>query len=503
MDASKKVRSSFLADRQFCRDQVAWSLASRGAQHAGKERRFNNAQASLESTGDRKMSSADARVQSEQRPEQRTQPGRLDSGGAFAGEVPEKVSARKVVRVLRNREFALFWGGQAVSQTGTWMQQFAQGWVVTTLAGSAFALASVNFAASIPMLVLMPFGGVFADRMERRRILLVTQWVMALLAVLMGALIHAGRLQLWHVWVIALLLGLATAYDMPAYQSFYPQLVESEDLQQAIALNQASFHGSRIIGPALASWFVARWGMAAAFFANAASFLAVIGSLLVIKPRASAAGRRMGTRQFMAEGVRYVRERKNITALFGLTAITTIFIFPNVTVLMPFYANHVLHVGPSGLGVIMAVSGAGALVGAMYLVVLPRSARVGWIVVALVLVAVSLFALGWSRHLPLSLAAAAIVSFGIASSLGVASVMVQECVPDAFRGRVMSLYGLTFTGVMPFAALAVARLADLIGMRRELLFSAIAYCICGMLLMPMLLRTNRATALRHSSAPLR
>jgi MFS family permease len=224
----------------------------------------------------------------------------------------------------------------------------------------------------------------------------------------------------------------------------------------------------------------------------------VIGSLLVIKPRAAASGRRMSTRSFLAEGVRYVQERRNILALFGLTAITTIFVFPNVTVLMPFYVNHVLHVGSSGLGMIMAVSGAGALAGAMYLVALPRSVRIGWITAALVLVTLTVSSLAWSRYLAVSVAAAAILSFGVASSLGVASVMVQESVPDAFRGRVMSLYGLTFTGLMPFAALAVARLADVIGMRRELLFAAIAYCICGMLLVPMLRRTTRAT---HSDAP--
>jgi MFS family permease len=343
------------------------------------------------------------------------------------------------------------------------------------------------------MLILMPFGGVAADRMERRRILLVTQSVMAVLAVLLGALIQAHHIRLWHIWVIALLLGLATAYDLPAYQSFYPQLVETEDLPQAIALNQATFHGSRIIGPALASWFVALWGMAAAFFANGLSFLAVIGSLLLIKPGAATAASPVGTRQFMAEGVRYVRERQNILAVFGLTAITTIFVFPNVAVLMPFYAKHVLHVGPAGLGAIMALSGAGALLGATYLLVLPRSVRIGWIMTALVLVTVTLSALGWSRHLTLSVTAAAILSFGVSSSLGVASIMVQESVSDAFRGRVMSLYALAFTGVMPFAALGVARLADVIGMRRELLFAAAAYALCGMLLMPMLRRTNRET----------
>jgi MFS family permease len=447
------------------------------------------------------MSSADISARSEERPEQGTgEPGHFGRGAAVAAERPGSRRTRNVLHVLGGREFALFWSGQTISQTGTWMQQFAQGWVVTTLAGSALALASVNFAASIPMLILMPFGGVTADRMERRRILLVTQSVMAVLAVMLGVLIQAHRLRLWHVWLIALLLGLATAYDLPAYQSFYPQLVETEDLPQAIALNQATFHGSRIIGPAIASWFVALWGMAAAFFANGASFLAVIGSLLLIKPRAATAASPVGTRQFMAEGVRYVRERQNILALFGLTAITTIFVFPNVAVLMPFYAKHVLHVGPTGLGWIMAVSGVGALLGATCLLVLPRSVRIGWIMTALVLVTVTLSALGWSRHLPLSVTAAAIASFGVASSLGLASIMVQESVSDAFRGRVMSLYALAFTGVMPFAALAVARLADVIGMRRELLLAAVLYGMCGVILIPILRRTNRESGTNPDAA---
>lgn len=353
------------------------------------------------------------------------------------------------------------------------------------------ALASVNFAASIPILIMTPFGGVAADRMERRRILLVTQSVLAVLAVLMGVLIQTGHLRLWHVWSIAALLGLATAYNLPAYQSFFPQLVEREDLPQAIALNQATFHGSRIIGPAIASWFVARWGMAAAFFANGASFLAVIDSLLLIQPRAATGGGPVHTRFFMAEGVRYVRQRPHIVALLGLTAITTMFVFPNAATLMPFYTKQVLQVGPGGLGVMMAFSGAGAFLGAIFLLALPRTFRIGWITTALFVIALTLSALAWSRYLALSVAAVAILSFGISSTLGVASTMVQESVPDALRGRVMSLYSLAFTGVAPFAALAIAWLADIIGMRRELQLAAVLYEICGVLLIPLLRRTNR------------
>lgn len=401
-----------------------------------------------------------------------------------------KGRGRNLLRALRNREFALFWSGQAVSQTGTWMQQYAQGWVVTTLVPSAFALASVNLAASIPTLILMPIGGVAADRMERRRILLVTQVVMGVLAVLMGALVQTGHLSLWQVWVIALLLGLATAYDLPAFQSFYPLLVEREDLPQVIALNQATFNGSRIIGPALAAWIVARWGMAAAFFANGASFLAVIGSLVLIRPRSAASEGPASTRHFMAEGLKYVRQRPQILALFGLTAITTMFVFPNAAILMPFYAKHVLHVGPGALGAIMAVSGAGAFLGAVCLLVLSRTVRIGWIMCAMALIKISLFALAWSNSLGLTIAAVAILSLGISSSLGVASTMVQESVQDALRGRVMSLYALAFTGVMPFAALAIAWLADVIGMRHELIVSAVLYGICGVLLWRMLRTAN-------------
>jgi len=426
------------------------------------------------------------------RPQERPVLGSLDPGsaGPSVTAAPTRVRPRRFLGALRNREFALFCSGQAVSQTGTWMQQFAQGWVVTTLASSALALASVNLAASIPILVLTPFGGVAADRIERRRILLVTQSVLAILAVVLGLLVQAGHLLLWHIWLIAALLGIATAYDLPAYQSFFPQLVEREDLSQAIALNQATFHGSRIIGPAIASWLVAQWGMAAAFFANGASFLAVIGSLLLIRPRAATGGT-AHKKLSMAEGARYVREHSQIVALLGLTVITTMFVFPNAATLMPFYAKHVLEVGPAGLGVMMAASGVGAFLGAVFLVALPRWFRTVWIMTALVVNAVMLSALGWSRYLAASVTAAAVLSFGISSTLGVASTMVQESVPDGLRGRVMSLYSLAFTGVAPFAALAIARLADGIGMRRELLLAAVLYGICGILLIPMLRRTNR------------
>lgn len=389
-----------------------------------------------------------------------------------------------VLKVLRHREFAWFWGGQAISLVGTWMQNFAQSWVVANITDTAFALGLVNFMLSVPTLVLMPLGGVAADRIERRKILIYTQWLMLVLALLMGALVAAGKLQLWHVYLIAILSGVATAYELPAYQSFYPQLVEKEDLTQAISLNQATFHGSRIIGPGLAAWFVAMWGMAAAFFANAASFLFVIGGLLMIRPRPPANARGgSSAKNFMGEGFRYVKSRPELVSLLGITGITTLFIFPNLAVLMPFYAKHILATDAKGLGWIMAVSGFGSFIGAAMLLSVTPAVRIRRMIICTATIMITMSVLAWAHSLQVAVAAAGVQSFAIAHSLGLASIMVQEEVPNELRGRVMSLYSLMFTGVMPFAALIVTRLADAMGMRLELQCAGTLYGVLAILLM--------------------
>jgi MFS family permease len=383
-----------------------------------------------------------------------------------------------VLRVLRHREFAVFWGGQAISMIGTWMQTFAQGWVVTDLTKTAFALGLVNFLMALPTLLLMPIGGVLADRVERRQILIYTQLLMLVLAAIMGVLVATQRLELWHVYLIAIPTGVATALELPAYQSFYPQLVEKEDLSQAISLNQSTFHGARIIGPALASVFVAAWGTAAAFFANAASFVVVIGSLLLIRRRPPASSdRKSSAKNFMAEGFRYVKERPELQSLLGMTGVTTMFIFPNLAVLMPFYAKHVLLTGADGLGWIMGISGGGSLIGAIMLLSVPAEARFRRIVLCTLTILLTISALAWANHLWVAVVACGIQSFAIAHSLGLVSIIIQEEVPDQLRGRVMSLYMLSFSGVMPFATLLITAVADAIGMRVELQAAGILYAV--------------------------
>ncbi len=355
-------------------------------------------------------------------------------------EPQERRGGFAMLQVLRHREFALFWGGQTFSLVGTWMQNFAQGYVVATITDSAFALGLVNFAMSIPTLVLMPLGGVAADRMERRTILIWSQVLMLTLASITGVLIATGKLELWHIYLIAVPLGVAVAYELPAYQAFVPQLVPKEDFPQAISLNQATFHGSRIIGPAVASAFVKLWGTAAAFFANAASFLPVIVALLLIRPRPAATEGGGSTRSFMAEGFQYVRDRPAVMALLGLTGITTLFIFPNFAILTPFYVLHTLKLGEGALGTLMSVSGAGALLGSAAMLSVPTHQRVARIIACLAGILVTMTMLAWGHGLWVPLVAMVIQSVAISHSLGLASQMIQENVPDQLRVRVLSLY---------------------------------------------------------------
>ncbi len=396
-----------------------------------------------------------------------------------------------VLRVLRHPEFAIFWGGQAVSLVGTWMQNFAQGWVVAGMSSSALSLGLINFAASIPTLLLMPLGGIAADRMERRTILVYSSLAMGIVASITGFLIGGNQLQFWHLIVLALLLGSATAYELPAYQSFYPQLISKEELPQAIALNQATFNGARIIGPALAAAFVAAWGTAAAFHANALSFLAVLISLYFIKRRPPANTHKGGSAgKMFKEGLAYVKERPVVGALLGVTALTTLCVFPNLAVLMPYYVKHVLHLKEAALGTIMSISGLGSLIGALLLLNVPRSKRVHSIGLSGLAITIGLVLMAGSRSLWFAVAAIALISTSISFSVGLASIMIQESVPDQLRGRVMSLFTLTFTGIMPFAALAVTGLADRFTMPVELLILTTIYGV-GMLLLVSRLWTHR------------
>src|ERR1017187_3251445 len=282
---------------------------------------------------------------------------------AFPGERDERLP--QIVRALRNPNFRLFWSGNFLSNIGTWMQNVAQGWLVLTLtANSAFWLGVVGFAGSIPFLFFTLFGGVIADRVDKRRLLLVTQSTMMILAFLLAALAWFQVVTVWEVAVIAFLNGTAMAMNAPSYQALVPRLVKREDLTNAIALNSAQFNMSRILGPTLGGYAMVLLGVAGNFFLNGVSFLAVLWALTRIRYPESAPTCHKSMWASLHAGFAYVRSNPQMPILVWMTAVVSFLGIPFIT-FIPYFAKIQLHAGESGLGWLLACSGAGAVLGAV------------------------------------------------------------------------------------------------------------------------------------------
>src|SRR5271170_5101026 len=280
---------------------------------------------------------------------------------------PERLSRWQVAwRALRHRNFQLFFSGQLISLIGTWMQSVAQSWLVYRMTGSALLLGSVGFASQVPVFLFAPLGGIAADRFDRRYIVIATQTASMLLAFILAALTLFHRVQVWHVFVLASLLGIVNAFDIPGRQSFLVDMVGREDLMNAIALNSSMFNGARVIGPAIAGILVARIGEGWCFFANAVSYIAVIIGLLLMKVLSPARTSMASPLEHMLEGFRFVNRTAPIRALLLLLGIVSLVGMPYV-VLMPIFADKILHGGARGLGILMGATGVGALFGALTL----------------------------------------------------------------------------------------------------------------------------------------
>jgi MFS family permease len=362
----------------------------------------------------------------------------------------------RTLRALRHRNFRLFFFGQLVSLTGAWMQGLAQGWLVWRLTQSTFLLGLVGFAQLAPVLLLGFVGGVAADRFERRRIVLATQLVALVQSATLAALTLSGHVTVWQVLALATLLGLVNAFDFPGRQSLISELVEREDLGNAIALNSTIFNGARIVGPSLAGAIVARWGEGVCFALNAVSYLVVIASLLAMRfPARGAAGARGGAWAGFLEGVAYARRTPHVRALLALVALTSIFGMSYLSFL-PAFAGGVLGRGPEGLGLLMASVGTGAIVGALSLAWRHGICGLDGVVFRHALIfgaAVLVFSL--SRSFPLSCAAVAAAGYGAMVQMAACNTLLQALVPDALRGRLMSLYTVVFAGLMPLGSLAI------------------------------------------------
>lgn len=368
--------------------------------------------------------------------------------------------------VLGVRDFRVYWYGQFVSLIGMWMQVVALGWVVTGLTGQAKVLGTISLISSVPMTFLAMPAGVVADRFDRRKILIVSQALLAITAAIYAGLVHAGHLTMGIVYAMALVLGSIAAFDFPAQSAMVPQLVPPQMIPQAIGLNSAVFHGARFIGPGLAGALMAVTSPAAAFLANAISYLAVIYSLAIIpsRPRPAGAGKPRSGGGMMKEGLAYVWRERLVRALMGWTALVTCLLMPVFAVLMPIVARSMLHASEAGMGLVMGASGLGALVGSLAMIRIPGPLRGRAIVISTVVAATFMMLLSRMTG-PLGAALCVMVlNVATAIGLGLCTTTIQIMVPDALRGRVMGVFAMTFTTVMPPFALAWGAVADAVGL---------------------------------------
>ena len=393
-----------------------------------------------------------------------TGPIQANADGNLAESASPQASRWQVaLRALRHRNFQLFFSGQLISLIGTWMQSVAQSWLVYRLTGSALLLGSVGFASQIPVFLFAPLGGITADRFNRRHIVIGTQVASMVLAFILAALTLLHKVQVWHVFVLAALLGVVNAFDIPGRQSFLVDMVGKEDLMNAIALNSSMFNGARVIGPAIAGILVARIGEGWCFFANAVSYIAVIIGLLMMKVQSRLRASMASPLEHMMEGFRFVNRTAPIRALLLLLGLVSLVGMPYV-VLMPIFADKILHGGAQGLGILMGATGVGALLGALTLAFREGVKGLGrWVALCCAGFGASLVVFAVSHTFWISVILLLPVGYTMMLQMACSNTLIQVMVPDALRGRVMAVYSMMFMGMAPIGALLGGALADRLG----------------------------------------
>jgi MFS family permease len=367
-----------------------------------------------------------------------------------------------------------------ISLIGTWTQQVAISWLVYRITGSTLLLGAVAFSNQIPTLFLGPFAGVVADRFERKRLLIWTQSLSMLQALTLAALVLTGAVQTWHIIALTLFIGIVNAFDVPLRQSFVIQMVEKkEDLGNAIALNSAMFNSARFIGPTVAGILISTVGEGVCFLVNGISYLAVLASLMSIRvaPRQNHNGKAPVFREFY-QGIRYAFDFKPIIAILGLLSVFSIAGTPYL-VLMPAYAKDVLHGEAHTFGFLMSAAGIGSLSATMYL----ASRRNAQGLIKIIPVAAAACGLGIasfavSRNFAISLVCLFMTGFAMMTQIASSNTIIQTIVDEDKRGRVMSLYAMSFMGVMPFGSLLAGSIAHRFGVQFTLLLGA-SCCIIG------------------------
>jgi MFS family permease len=389
------------------------------------------------------------------------------------------------VAAFQHRNYRLFFSGQLISLIGTWMQQVAQAWLVLQLTGDPIWLGIVATAQFLPVMVFGLFAGIAADAFPKRRVLLATQVSMMILAAILAGLVIANVVEVWMIVLLAFLLGIANAVDMPVRQSFAVELVGREDVSPAVALNSAMFNGARVVGPAAAGLAIGAFGVAAAFVLNAVSFLAVIVGLWLMDESELVIGARIArpksfgavTRN-LAEGLAYVR-RTRIVLLATLVVGTVATVGMNFGVLIPAFAQHDLGSDATGYGFLMAASGVGSLLAALRLVFGGRPQPIRLASGAIIL-GVATTALAAERIFPVSLALMVVIGFGSILMAATANTTIQLAVPDHLRGRVMSVYTTVFSASVPIGGLAMGAVASGFGASLAIAIGGVLSVVVGL-----------------------
>jgi len=386
----------------------------------------------------------------------------------------------RVGRALRHRNYRLYFAGQGTSVVGTWITRVTTSWLVYRLTGSAALLGVVGFAGQVPAFLLAPFAGVWIDRTNRHRLLVVTQVLAMLQSLALAVLALAGVIEVWHILALQLFQGCINAFDMPGRQSFLHELVEDRaDLPNAIALNSSMVNGARLLGPTIAGVLIAAVGEGWCFMLDAVSYLAVIASLLAM--RLPPHRRERPTSRMLRDlrhGVRYAASFLPIRAILLLLALICFAGMP-YTVLMPVVAVRILHGGPHVYGFLMGATGVGALIGAIYLASRSTILGLGRIIPsASIAFGVGLIAFSLSHSTPVSLLILLLTGGGFMVQMAASNTLLQTLVREEMRGRVMAFYTMAFMGTTPFGSLAAGLLADRIGAPRTMMIGG-AVCIAG------------------------
>jgi MFS family permease len=413
-------------------------------------------------------------------------------------------------RAFRHRNFRLFFGGQFTSVIGTWMQRVAQAWLVLKLTNSSMWLGLVSFSTYMPIVLLGLFAGAVVDRSDRRRLLVVTQTLLMISALVLAALTWAGVVRVEHVMILAAFNGIVSSFDMPGRQSFVVEMVGREDLPNAIAMNSMIFNGARMVGPAIAGALIVVSGVAGCFFINGVSYMAVIWSLLQMKlasrglktvgaeeSRLSALPAIMAAR--IREGLTYTWHHRTSFYLLLLVAINSGFAI-QYSVLLPLFARNLLHSGSRGYGLLMTAQGFGAVVSAIAMnsrATTSSTLRQN-LVLGIFCTACGIFTFGVSKSMPLSLFAQMLIGVGLMNHMVTTNTMLQLFVSDELRGRVMSLYSLSIIGAAPLGSLEVGFVGAHLSPRIAVVICSMVALGCGLFLLTKLKLIAEAQA-RHDA----